>query len=1208
MARTSIVIGLGGTGQWVLTYLKNDLMESNNGIMPENVQLLAVDTQSPDVQLLRAGAGVENDARIMNLTDAQVGTVKLDKISEFFQIGEPLYHFVLNIHGQYPKPEEYRWLDTDFLIKAGPNICNTIYGTGAYRQLGRLSLFNRVDLLYNRLRKLVTQGQNWTQNRMMTYGAANQQDRLEIIIVSSLAGGTGAGIFLDVAWLVRAAARQLNFDNYQLTGYFVMPTAWEQAGQSRDKRLRSYAAWQELNRFMLSPVDPSNPSEILYKPDANPPIKGVFDRRVFDNPNIIDPDQINHLSPQDGTFPVVAEAISALLDDELGLAISYDSEVPLRPGMFAPLPRRIYYNSLGAFTFKTPEHFSKLQIRNEYRMAVLEQLIAPKFGPGGESIGVKRDCNTEVQPNTVEHGARMFLISADHNNLNNNLLLPDIQDVSSKGDDLNRYVLDESKRILIRSGATFKALTNKVNDLDLQPRLDKLVTENIWDVVIPSADRKNTTPADIKQEVLNGVETKDMEWFGEWGYIPDPNDPDRQIQTRITEGSKVSLLKEAGQALVRNFKVLLREWSALQLNGVVRDAIVAKSGKLGYLLGVYDELDRKFAAYLGYLNILKERISDNGTRVRLTEARDAARKQYDLLAGKKCIFAFFDNNVHPHARDAERNFLRATNNLFQYYLSESIINVLAETVRTMQQFTLESKKKLEDWVMILAVGRPDGDPERRFTSLYNYSWGIVRAGMNGFHEEVRRGNHSFEKNGELRGVQQMLDLQAANNHYQANDRIAAFAQRNRQPAPYLPTEEIQSGLDAFVWNVGQPAGGASLEFSLGIVMDENAYPTPLLSAQTNDAVMQNYSLLNQVLNDRFDEIMGQDPQNQVAGTPIISILNENFQDTQDFARKLKQHSKPLYRKREGAETIFQRNSMFMRLDGSTNPEYFTALENSVGQQLVGAMESINHYANHGMCSTTSDPYKFTFLQYHHLIPSTEFALLGDLEQLFQDTTDQPERIVSPSIHYVLNAERKAHKLAVLKTKQNNENFKSFDPELVGLLEDPERTKLFFLAFAQGLLVYQEGGGNTNTTLVLHGKDDVNDVYLFDRDETQMPFERRLTIYEAIHYWLIGKDDRPNIRNRIVWDRLQQIILAEELGDGMADVIAAYYKQMDENNPESLVSLIRSQANRRAEAVQGANQQFYQEKMFDDLIDLARVIYTERIQSLEEAQKYQGFRE
>ena len=141
MARPAFIIGLGGTGQWVLTYLKNELMEINSGVMPQEVQLLGIDTQSPDVKLLGAGqaaAGGDVDGRMNQLTDAQVGNIRLDRINEFHQIGGELLTLINEISRSNPPRREYDWLDTDYLQKLGPLVCNTIYGAGAYRQIHSL--------------------------------------------------------------------------------------------------------------------------------------------------------------------------------------------------------------------------------------------------------------------------------------------------------------------------------------------------------------------------------------------------------------------------------------------------------------------------------------------------------------------------------------------------------------------------------------------------------------------------------------------------------------------------------------------------------------------------------------------------------------------------------------------------------------------------------------------------------------------------------------------------------------------------------------------------------------------------------------------------------------------------------------------------------------------------------------------------------------
>ena len=76
MPKPSIIIGLGGTGQKVLTYLKKELLETHNGKMPENVQLLAYDTMpSPEIVKAMAKSGVAADSA--EFQKAAIGAVSL---------------------------------------------------------------------------------------------------------------------------------------------------------------------------------------------------------------------------------------------------------------------------------------------------------------------------------------------------------------------------------------------------------------------------------------------------------------------------------------------------------------------------------------------------------------------------------------------------------------------------------------------------------------------------------------------------------------------------------------------------------------------------------------------------------------------------------------------------------------------------------------------------------------------------------------------------------------------------------------------------------------------------------------------------------------------------------------------------------------------------------------------------------------------------
>ena len=283
---------------------------------------------------------------------------------------------------------------------------------------------------------------------------------------------------------------------------------------------------------------------------------------------------------------------------------------------------------------------------------------------------------------------------------------------------------------------------------------------------------------------------------------------------------------------------------------------------------------------------------------------------------------------------------------------------------------------------------------------------------------------------------------------------------------------------------------------------------------------------------------------------------------------------------------------------SFNNGYFINLEQSIQGQLVGAMETINPFNNPGNYVTTSDPYKFTFLQLYYHISNKDFALFDQMENLFHTIMAQPNQVISPSTHYVLFAEKTAHQYAMKRSQLQDEPYRTFEPEIVALLNHPERLKLFFLAYAQGLLTFEDGGKDENTVWRLDGNGVMNSVTIFDEMLYDIDSNRNPTVYEILHLWLAGRDVNENASKAspIEWDKLSQYVIDQERGPSQETILALYRKHMDEDNPESLVSLIRRQAENRRQAVM--IMRYYQEKMFDDLCDLAKLVYMERLEIIQ----------
>ncbi|HOU00637.1 MAG TPA: tubulin-like doman-containing protein, partial [Anaerolineaceae bacterium] len=312
MTRPGLIVGLGGTGQWVLTWLKRDLLLSNNGVMPKNVRLLEIDTCTQ----LEAKASRIN-AKGQKEEATEVGGVMLDR-SEYVYIGGNAHELARQIKARQAKGKEvvYPWFHAaKWLSTQAPRTFVLDEGAGRLRQFGRLAVFK--DMQGEEAGSSV-----WSALRTAIEGvrvAVNEQRSLEIIVVGSFAGGTGSGLFIDIALILRLLARQLGV-NHILRGMFALPSVFT-TNPDAEMKARSFAAWRELNRFMVVDEDFPMP-EIRYVP-TNPNFRIQPDQRLFDACYLVDGKRKGQPIAKEakyGVFPMLAEFLSAILDEQAGTA------------------------------------------------------------------------------------------------------------------------------------------------------------------------------------------------------------------------------------------------------------------------------------------------------------------------------------------------------------------------------------------------------------------------------------------------------------------------------------------------------------------------------------------------------------------------------------------------------------------------------------------------------------------------------------------------------------------------------------------------------------------------------------------------------------------------------------------------------------------------------------------------------------------------
>ena len=225
--RSALVICLGGTGQLMGVHLKALLMARLGPRWEEKIRLLAFDT-TDEPYSVQAG-------------DQLVG---LDAGAEFFNIG------------QVPVPSIMRNIDNLEAIQERlgavlSNLPASVMRSGAkqLRPLGLMALLWNFSAVSKALHQAIWQ---LAGREMQTADVVHAQQGINVFICGSLVGGTGSGIFLDMAYLVKSLFEELGTQGEfcHITGVVALPQAF-QGVPGANLHPNTGAALEELNHAMV---------------------------------------------------------------------------------------------------------------------------------------------------------------------------------------------------------------------------------------------------------------------------------------------------------------------------------------------------------------------------------------------------------------------------------------------------------------------------------------------------------------------------------------------------------------------------------------------------------------------------------------------------------------------------------------------------------------------------------------------------------------------------------------------------------------------------------------------------------------------------------------------------------------------------------------------------------------------------------------------
>ena len=214
----TLFIGIGGIGCQIAGTISDMLPEEARGYV--------------------GFVGVDTDINDLTKRQKEKHNIRYIQTSESWDVNEYLSRY----------PENEKWFPEQRIIR-GRNMTN---GAGQVRALSRLSFLasqesGKFDLIFEEIDRI----------RRVT---ANPNSNLVIVIVGSITGGTGAGMFIELPLLIRKTLKtKYGLDDCTIRGMFIGPDITEKVQpedfMKENVRVNGYTCLKELNAFNIHHIE-----------------------------------------------------------------------------------------------------------------------------------------------------------------------------------------------------------------------------------------------------------------------------------------------------------------------------------------------------------------------------------------------------------------------------------------------------------------------------------------------------------------------------------------------------------------------------------------------------------------------------------------------------------------------------------------------------------------------------------------------------------------------------------------------------------------------------------------------------------------------------------------------------------------------------------------------------------------------------------------
>lgn len=240
--KRTICIGLGGTGRDILMQIRRLIIDKYGKLnnLPI-VSFVHIDTDVNESRKTGLKSGDDYHGEKIKFKPAEIveATMNAQEVDDLAR--------GLEKRSQYERQSPYDHIATWFPPQALKDVKSIEYGAGAIRPIGRLAFFHNRN--FNKIQNAIKTAENLTREKDPDKKLLGKnifvEPGINIIIVGSLCGGTGSGMFLDIAYTLR---KMYGYEiSNEITSYLV--TAPELYGDTPSVKANTYAALKELNYY-----------------------------------------------------------------------------------------------------------------------------------------------------------------------------------------------------------------------------------------------------------------------------------------------------------------------------------------------------------------------------------------------------------------------------------------------------------------------------------------------------------------------------------------------------------------------------------------------------------------------------------------------------------------------------------------------------------------------------------------------------------------------------------------------------------------------------------------------------------------------------------------------------------------------------------------------------------------------------------------------